>query len=209
MDREDMLQIQLPVSALGTLARLLEQVQRLTVEQKGRAEADQGSSFDPERFRILAAASAVKADAAPLPEPSAAVLSPPAAGRAQVSDEDTSNDLRRVPAEPDKEAPPDHETAQISEAGPEDAAAVGATPGAGDEASDAVSAAGPAETVSPESAPAVGAAVGGGPDQPHGGHMAMVEELVTAGPAPLTAQAVSMAFQRDDRRYDAGFPLYQ
>ncbi len=209
MDREDMLQIQLPVSALGTLARLLEQVQRLTVEQKDGAEADRGSSFDPERFRTLAAASAVKADAAPLPEPSAAVLSPPAAGRAQASDEDTSNDLRRVPTEPDKEAPPDHEAAQISEAGPEDAAAVGATPGAGDEASDAVSAVGPAETVSPESAPAVRAAVGGGPDQPHGGHMAMVEELVTAGPAPLTAQAVSMAFQRDDRRYDAGFPLYQ
>lgn len=34
------------------------------------------------------------------------------------------------------------------------------------------------------------------------------ERLVAAGPAPLTAQAVSLAFQRDDRRYDNGFPLY-
>lgn len=34
------------------------------------------------------------------------------------------------------------------------------------------------------------------------------EELVTPGPAPLTAEAVSLAFQRDGRRYDNGFPLY-
>lgn len=34
------------------------------------------------------------------------------------------------------------------------------------------------------------------------------EELVAAGPAPLTAEAVSQAFRRDDRRYDRGFPLY-
>lgn len=36
----------------------------------------------------------------------------------------------------------------------------------------------------------------------------VTEELVTPGPAPLTAEAVSMAFQRDGRRYDNGFPLY-
>ncbi len=36
----------------------------------------------------------------------------------------------------------------------------------------------------------------------------VTEELVTAGPAPLTAEAVSLAFQRDGRRYDNGFPLY-
>ena len=34
------------------------------------------------------------------------------------------------------------------------------------------------------------------------------EELTFSGPAPLTAEAVSLAFQRDDRRYDNGFPLY-
>lgn len=34
------------------------------------------------------------------------------------------------------------------------------------------------------------------------------EELKAAGPAPLTAEAVSLAFRRDDRRYDRGFPLY-
>lgn len=38
--------------------------------------------------------------------------------------------------------------------------------------------------------------------------VSMTEELVTAGPAPMTAEAVSLAFQRDGRRYDNGFPLY-
>ncbi|MDE7220477.1 MAG: hypothetical protein K2O45_12800 [Oscillospiraceae bacterium] len=36
----------------------------------------------------------------------------------------------------------------------------------------------------------------------------VAEELAEAGPAPLTAEAVSLAFQRDGRRYDNGFPLY-
>lgn len=34
------------------------------------------------------------------------------------------------------------------------------------------------------------------------------EELVIPDPAPLTAEAVSMALERDGRRYDNGFPLY-
>lgn len=34
------------------------------------------------------------------------------------------------------------------------------------------------------------------------------EELAVSGAAPLTAEAVSLAFQRDGRRYDNGFPLY-
>jgi len=36
----------------------------------------------------------------------------------------------------------------------------------------------------------------------------VAEELVAAGPAPLTAESVSLAFRRDGRRYDCGFPLY-
>ena len=36
----------------------------------------------------------------------------------------------------------------------------------------------------------------------------MAEELVVPGAAPLTAEAVSLAFRRDGRRYDNGFPLY-
>lgn len=46
------------------------------------------------------------------------------------------------------------------------------------------------------------------PEPPASRWTDVTEELVTPGPAPLTAEAVSLAFQRDGRRYDNGFPLY-
>lgn len=46
------------------------------------------------------------------------------------------------------------------------------------------------------------------PEAPGGVWGGIQEELTFSGPAPLTAEAVSLAFQRDDRRYDNGFPLY-
>ena len=46
------------------------------------------------------------------------------------------------------------------------------------------------------------------PEEPQSRWTGITEELVTSGPAPLTAEAVSLAFQRDGRRYDNGFPLY-
>lgn len=46
------------------------------------------------------------------------------------------------------------------------------------------------------------------PEPPASRWSNVAEELVTPGPAPLTAEAVSLAFQRDGRRYDNGFPLY-
>ena len=46
------------------------------------------------------------------------------------------------------------------------------------------------------------------PEAPGGAWSGVREELAYSGPAPLTAEAVSLAFQRDDRRYDNGFPLY-
>lgn len=46
------------------------------------------------------------------------------------------------------------------------------------------------------------------PDAPQSRWTGITEELVTPGPAPLTAESVSLAFQRDGRRYDNGFPLY-
>lgn len=36
----------------------------------------------------------------------------------------------------------------------------------------------------------------------------VAQELTKEGAAPLTAEAVSLAFRRDGRRYDNGFPLY-
>lgn len=46
------------------------------------------------------------------------------------------------------------------------------------------------------------------PDVPQSRWTGITEELVMPGPAPLTAESVSLAFQRDGRRYDNGFPLY-
>lgn len=47
-----------------------------------------------------------------------------------------------------------------------------------------------------------------GPEAVRSRWSGVTEELVSAGPAPLTAEAVSLAFRRDGRRYDNGFPLY-
>lgn len=44
--------------------------------------------------------------------------------------------------------------------------------------------------------------------QPRLRRLSGAEELVSAGRAPLTAEAVSMAVARDSRRYDNGFPFY-
>ena len=46
------------------------------------------------------------------------------------------------------------------------------------------------------------------PEMPKSRWTDVTEELVVPGPAPLTAEAVSLAFERDGRRYDNGFPLY-
>lgn len=56
--------------------------------------------------------------------------------------------------------------------------------------------------------PAAGFSVDSAVEDAPGRWSSVTEELVTSGPAPLTAEAVSQAFQRDGRRYDNGFPLY-
>ena len=53
-----------------------------------------------------------------------------------------------------------------------------------------------------------GFSIGTGPSDLQSRWGGITEELAVAGPAPLTAEAVSQAFQRDGRRYDNGFPLY-
>ena len=47
-----------------------------------------------------------------------------------------------------------------------------------------------------------------GPEAARSRRSSAAEELASPGPAPLTAEAVSLAFRRDGRRYDNGFPLY-
>lgn len=59
-----------------------------------------------------------------------------------------------------------------------------------------------------ESPLGAGVVVTAEPDMPQSRWTGITEELVTPGSAPLTAESVSLAFQRDGRRYDNGFPLY-
>lgn len=59
-----------------------------------------------------------------------------------------------------------------------------------------------------ESPLGAGVVVTAEPDAPQSRWAGITEELVAPGPAPLTAESVSLAFQRDGRRYDNGFPLY-
>lgn len=53
-----------------------------------------------------------------------------------------------------------------------------------------------------------GFSVGQGPDLPGNRWVLPEDGGVSAAPAPLSPEAVSLAFQRDGRRYDSGFPLY-
>ena len=53
-----------------------------------------------------------------------------------------------------------------------------------------------------------GFALGAVPAEVPGKWNGVTQELAQEGPAPLTAEAVSLAFRRDGRRYDNGFPLY-
>ncbi len=59
-----------------------------------------------------------------------------------------------------------------------------------------------------ETAPAAGFPIAGTADAPSVKAPDSGRHLVSAEPAPVSAQAVSLAFERDDRRYDNGFPLY-
>lgn len=53
-----------------------------------------------------------------------------------------------------------------------------------------------------------GFALAAGPDMPRSRWTGESETLAVSGGAPLTAEGISLAFQRDGRRYDNGFPLY-
>lgn len=208
MAERDILQIQLPASALGTLARILEQVQRLSSGQDAKEESGGSSSFDQERFRELAAAAPSQAEtrisepdsakAPPMDSPSPAEAAFPSFSDihtpAVSSAETTERGQAQAAAQPRGEIEPPQM------ASPEAVTEISPAASVRPQAS--------ARPPAPLTVQAAGLDMGDGPVQPKGGHMAMAEELTDAGPAPLTAQAVSIAFQRDDRRYDAGFPLY-
>ena len=238
MDERDVveLRLRLPAGELGTLARLMEQARSLlTLEGGGAAapsparmaenpmEAGVNTVFDAVKFRRLGEtrraeaggeASPPEAEAAGAPaEMNPDDIVPPEAGLWDAPDAAT------VEAEVRSELPVPAVEAAVS-LGPETPA------GAADaiERPEAEPASSRREERTPELAVPLPAApeVRRGlaevrdagftpettPAEARGGAFAAVEELVGPGPAPLTAESVALAFQRDDRRYDNGFPLY-
>ena len=187
MDSRELMQvsIQLPVSELGRLSALMEQVQQMLSggERSAAAAMDSGqsSSFDPNRFQELTQAAGAGWEIAAQEVEAASIT----AALSKLSEPSAA------------EIPP------LSESG------------------DPVSASGERHWQDMEAAShravveqalttplSAGVTIENAGDLTPAQPWKAEEKLVAAGPAPLTAQAVSLAFQRDDRRYDNGFPLY-
>lgn len=217
------LTIQLPVEELGRLSRLLDQVRQLMAAGAApagapQAEAEAGGAFDSGRFQELAMRQA-QAEAGPEP----AQLPTEPLGMAEVREAASATaDLTAAadpaaPAEASQPpaAPGPAEAPAASEEAGEAAPSDGSPPspaapeGGGPEGAEAEALPVPEERAAELSAPGAGYEPAAQPPQAPGGSWGGIrEELAFPGPAPLTAEAVSLAFQRDDRRYDNGFPLY-
>lgn len=228
---------QLPASALDSLSRLVEQLRRLTetAAEKGlrRAapeESGESGTFDPEKFLSLhresGQAEPVRAGVSMQPgnperagqyvlerAETGAPETVPASGGGNIPEPERRREEEGAQA-------PGLETAYANLQGAlPDAPAVRADTG-GEPAGAEAAQARPEERdiplpsartgLMPDVQPPQGAgvAVTARPEPPANRWTGAAGELVTPGPAPLTAEAVSLAFQRDGRRYDNGFPLY-
>ena len=176
--------LQLPASELAGLTALAEQLQKLLSvgSQSATGETEKNTAFDADRFHAMENAENVSA------ETGVAFSGQLPTAEMVVSD---------IPGAQEAETPDFPEI--------KDTASVEIPPWA------EVAAAALSRTVdgvipAPPSAEATVSDIGALPSSQHGN--STVERLITSAPAPLTAEAVSMAFRRDDRRYDNGFPLY-
>ena len=226
MGEEKLIQVsvQLPASELGRLSDLMEHVQRLLSMEGGQtaspaadaveaamaaaSEAAGNAAFDLNRFQALREANAQQAWSEPV-----------AAEAAPLSLEESKPP--EALAVPDTRPMPDSIRQRIDglELAPEATAAgspISGAPEAGEmvwagsfqQAPEAF-AAGEAVWSETPPPPAAGFPAAALEAAPPAGRMGREEEAqVIVGPAAVTAEAVSLAFRRDDRRYDNGFPLY-
>ena len=251
MDEQELIQVnfQLPASALDGLARLTEQLRKLTAAVSGLGisngtpeEIAESGSFDLERFQALRqqaegthSPQTEKLEARPVrsnvsehvQEPENAGWTPESGTELPDQDEFYSRADAADPEADTREADSTYEeaTEDIPVAQPElgdqtlEAPSVRMEPESQiPEAEEVWAQTGEAELPLPaaqaevsegaESPLGAGMVVTAQPEPPASRWTGLTEELGTAGPAPLTAEAVSLAFQRDGRRYDNGFPLY-
>ncbi len=222
MEGETLIQlnVQLPVSELGRLAELVGQFHQLMAE--GRAapepaaapaagERSENGSFDPTRFMALQEGNMAPAS------PDRQSIFP---GQSKAADDpaqetstgtDAARSLPPFPPETESAGPSlsniPEGVQQQEEPRPNAAGTPSHFPEVDQQARGA--SAGREETERHIPAPsAAGFPVENAVELPSADRSGLEEELITAGPAPLTAEAVSLAFRRDDRRYDNGFPLY-
>lgn len=270
MGPQELIQVnlQLPVGALESLARLTEQLRLLTASADRQENAgtrqmlEQGEnrSFDPEQFRALRQEAEMAEIRAPLaagqavdqePEMEAVKarvsdMAPEAAAvRPEMQDDvytpaDAGRKIEQNVEDPAQAGPPANETPADAEAAISD---IQDSPSADTIWQDADTVMEEIPTVQAETHPApapeavqmepesqlpdyappsaqpgvseniadpvnAGFTLAAGPDVPQSRWTAGTETLISSSAAPLTAEDVSLAFQRDERRYDNGFPLY-
>lgn len=256
--------LKLPASALDSLSRLAEQLQRLAAAasagpERSAAQADErgvNGGFDPARFMGLAS------EGGPPEPPAAEGAEGDIAGAVPVREEISGGGPQPGSAGGPVELPvedpapagasPGEAEAPVGASGPEfqsvedaqtpwsgsperDGEAPAAPAGSWADVDEARSAGGEADGDTPdaESARAAVKAPADAPDADTAGADAVLRDPasawreVGAGPetpvsrwesfgfgggaeaeAPVTAESISRAFQRDGRRYDGGFPLY-
>lgn len=203
------LTIQLPVEELGRFSQLLEQVRQLMADNSAaaggsRKETAENASFDSAHFQALSK------DQVSREEQTGTAIEEASTARAEFTvPEDALPPAELLPqaespaaaAQPEEPLPSDSADSQAplenaADGFSQEADVLPIPPAEGQELqAPAVPTAGYAPEVQL-------------PEAPGSSWSGIREELTFPGPAPLTAEAVSQAFQRDDRRYDNGFPLY-
>lgn len=238
MDEQEQIKVslQLPASALDSLSRLAEQLRKLTAAVSGWGRENsvpeefvESGTFDPERFLALRQkaeqAESVRAKASSqLQDPELAEahfpegMEDPATetdGGSAVEPEDRREEAVRETS-PAEEIPTTHLAAEEVVPDPpavraeveKQTADAGTAQARTEERDIPLPAARAGRTEDVPMPQGAGVVVTAQPEPPANRWSGVTEELITAGPAPLTAEAVSLAFQRDGRRYDNGFPLY-
>ena len=238
MDEQEQIKVslQLPASALDSLSRLAEQLRKLTAavsgwgrENSAPEEFVESGTFDPERFLALRQkaeqAEPVRAEASSqLRDPEQAEAHFPESTEAPAPETDGGSaaelESRREEAvretSPAEEIPTTHPAAEEVVPDPpavraeveKQTADAGTAQARTEERDTPLPAARTGRTEDVPIPQGAGVVVTAQPEPPANRWSGVTEELITAGPAPLTAEAVSLAFQRDGRRYDNGFPLY-
>lgn len=203
------LTIQLPVEELGRFSQLLKQVRQLMADNSAaaggsRKETAENVSFDSAHFQALSK------DPVSSEEQTGTAIEEASAVRAEFTvPEDVLSPAELLPQEESPAATVQPEETIPSDSADSQAPSENAADGFSQEADLLPISPAESQELQASAVPTAGHTPEVQlPEDPGSSWSGIREELTFPGPAPLTAEAVSQAFQRDDRRYDNGFPLY-